>query len=60
MFCFGVDVLFIYFSCEIIELVDDAIYYADKRSVGHFVDILVGKRYDDQDMIILREKDFMH
>ena len=45
---------------EVKDIVDDAIYYADKRSVGHFVDILVGKRYDDQDMIILREKDFMH
>jgi len=45
---------------EVKDIVDDAIYYADKRSVSHFVDVLVGKRYDDQDMIILREKDFMH
>lgn len=45
---------------EVKDIVDDAIYYADKRSIGHFVDVLVGKRYDDQDMIILREKDFMH
>ena len=31
-----------------------------KKSVGHFVDVIVHKRYDENDMIILREKDFMH
>lgn len=45
---------------EIEELVDDAIYYADRKTPGHFFDILFGKRYDEEDMIILREKDFMH
>ncbi|MCQ2081393.1 MAG: hypothetical protein MJZ11_07020 [Lachnospiraceae bacterium] len=45
---------------EIEELVDEAIYYADKKTMGHFFDILFGKRYDVEDMIILREKDFMH
>ena len=45
---------------EVKDIVDDAIYYAEKRTVGHFVDILVHKRYDENDMIILREKDFMH
>lgn len=45
---------------EIEELVDEAIYYADKKTPKHFFDILVGKRYDDEDMIVLREKDFMH
>ncbi|MCR4904384.1 MAG: hypothetical protein K6A23_16120 [Butyrivibrio sp.] len=45
---------------EVKDIVDDAIYYADKKSVSHFVDTLVGKRFDDEDMIILREKDFMH
>ena len=45
---------------EVRDIVDDAIYYAEKRSVSHFVDIIVHKRYDDNDMIILREKDFMH
>lgn len=45
---------------EIEELVDEAIYYADKKTPKHFFDILVGKRYDEEDMIILREKDFMH
>ncbi|MBQ7658427.1 MAG: hypothetical protein IJS16_05530 [Butyrivibrio sp.] len=45
---------------EVKDIVDDAIYYAEKRTVGHFVDVLVHKRYDENDMIILREKDFMH
>ena len=45
---------------EVKDIVDDAIYYAEKRTVGHFVDVLVRKRYDENDMIILREKDFMH
>lgn len=45
---------------EIEELVDEAIYYADRKTPGHFFDILFGKRYDDEDMIVLREKDFMH
>ena len=45
---------------EIEELIDEAIYYADRKTPKHFFDILLGKRYDDEDMIILREKDFMH
>ena len=45
---------------EIEDLVNDAMYYADKKTPAHFFDILFGKRYDDEDMIILREKDFMH
>lgn len=45
---------------EIEEIVDEAIYYADKKTPKHFFDILLGKRYDEEDMIILREKDFMH
>ena len=45
---------------EIRELVDEAIHYANKKTPKHFMDILLAKRYDDEDMIILREKDFMH
>mgnify|MGYP007123092785 CR=1 FL=1 len=45
---------------EVRELVDEAIYYANKKTPGHFMDILLAKRYDEDDMIILREKDFMH
>jgi len=45
---------------EIEELIDEAIYFADKKTPKHFFDVLLGKRYDEEDMIILREKDFMH
>ena len=45
---------------EVRELVDEAIHYANKKTPRHFMDILLAKRYDDEDMIILREKDFMH
>ncbi len=45
---------------EVKDMVDDAIYYADKRSIGHVVDVLFRKRFDEEDMIILREKDFLH
>ena len=45
---------------EVRELVDEAIYYANRKTPGHFMDILLAKRYDEDDMIILREKDFMH
>ena len=45
---------------EIEEIVDEAIYFADKKTPKHFFDILLGKRYDEEDMVILREKDFMH
>ena len=45
---------------DVRELVDEAIYYANKKTPGHFMDVLFGKRYDKEDMIVLREKDFMH
>lgn len=45
---------------EVRELVDEAIYYANRKTPKHFVDILLAKRYDDDDMIILRESDFIH
>lgn len=45
---------------EVKDLVDDAIYFADKKNPKHFFDILFGKRYDEEDMVVLREKDFMH
>ena len=43
---------------EVRELVDEAIENANRKTIGHFFDIILGKRYDDEDMIILREKDF--
>ncbi|MGN0306239.1 MAG: AAA family ATPase, partial [Lachnospiraceae bacterium] len=44
---------------EVRELVDEAIAHADKKSFSHLLDLLLGKRYDEEDMVILREKDFM-
>ena len=44
---------------EVKEIVDEAIRHAKRVSVGHFVGILVGKRYDEEDMIIVTEKDFV-
>ena len=44
---------------EVREIVDEAIQKAGKKNVSHFVDILLAKRYDEEDMIVLREKDFL-
>ena len=44
---------------EVKEIMDEAIHHANKKSLGHFFDILFAKRYDDEDMIILTEKDFV-
>ena len=43
---------------EVRELIDEAIARANRKNLGHFFDIILGKRYDEEDMIILREKDF--
>ena len=43
---------------EVREIVDEAIYRTNRKTIGHFFDIIFGKRYDEDDMIILREKDF--
>ena len=43
---------------EVKQIVDDAIKHVEKKSATHFFDILLGKRYDIEDMIILGEKDF--
>ena len=43
---------------EVKDMVDEAITHAKKKNMGHFFDLLLGKRYDDNDMIILGEKDF--
>lgn len=44
---------------EVEEIVDEAIRHVNRKTPGHFLDVVVGKRYDDDDMIILREKDFI-
>lgn len=43
---------------EVKEIVDDAIAHVKRKTLGHFFETLSGKRYDDEDMIILGEKDF--
>ena len=45
---------------EVEEIIEEAMYYADRKNPKHFFDILAGKRYDEEDMIVLREKDFLH
>lgn len=44
---------------EVKAIVDEAIANANKKSVSHLVDVLLSKRYDAEDMIVLREKDFL-
>ena len=44
---------------EVCEIIDNAIKHVDKKNMSHFMDVLLAKRYDDNDFIILREKDFM-
>lgn len=44
---------------EIEEIVDAAIAHSKKLSLGTYFSVLGGKRYDYEDMIILREKDFI-
>ena len=44
---------------DVKEIVDEAIAHANKKTLKHFFDVLFAKRYDDEDMIILTEKDFV-
>lgn len=43
---------------EVKGIIDEAIAKATKKSPKHFIATLVGNRYDDNDMIVLKEKDF--
>lgn len=45
-------------ASEVREMVDDAIDNANRKTLGCFWDIIFGRRYNEEDMIILREKDF--
>ncbi len=44
---------------DVKQIVDEAINHANKKTLRHFFDVLFAKRYDDEDMIILTEKDFV-
>lgn len=43
---------------EVREIVDEAISHASKKNIPYFFDVIFGKKRDDNDMIILGEKDF--
>ena len=44
---------------DVRDIVDEAIDHANRKNLRHFTDLLLAKRYDDEDMIILRERDFL-
>ncbi len=44
---------------DVREIVDEAIDHAERKTPKHFVDVLLSRRYDDNDMIILHEGDFI-
>lgn len=44
---------------EVQAIVDEAIKHAGRKTFKHFLDVLLAKRYDEEDMIILREDDFV-
>ncbi len=44
---------------EVKSIIDEAIEKANKKTLKHLVDVIMSKRYDEEDMIILRENDFM-
>ncbi len=43
---------------EVRDLVDEAIARSTKKNAKYFLDVLMGKRYDENDMVVLKEKDF--
>ena len=44
---------------DVRSIIDEAIEKANKKTLKHFTDVLFAKRYDEEDMIILRENDFL-
>ena len=43
---------------EVKEIVDDAIHKSEKGGLRKAFSIITSRRYDDEDYVILREKDF--
>lgn len=41
------------------NIVDEAIEHVNKKNFRHFMDVLLRRRYDEEDMIILGEQDFL-
>lgn len=44
---------------EVRDIIDEAIWRSKKSRIKNFVDVLFSKRYDSEDMIVLKERDFM-
>ena len=44
---------------DVRDIVDEAIDHANRKTPKHFMDVLLAQRYDDDDMIILHEGDFI-
>lgn len=44
---------------DVRDIVDEAIDHANRKTPKHFMDVLLAKHYDDDDMIILHEGDFI-
>ena len=45
-------------TMEVREIVDKAIKHASKKNIKNFAAVLTGRRYDENSMILLHEKDF--
>ena len=45
---------------EVRDLVDEAIGYAEKKTPHTLIEVISKRRYDENDRIIIHEKDFMH
>ncbi len=45
-------------ASEVEAIVDDAIRHVNKKNMSHLMDVLFAKRYNEDDLIIIREKDF--
>ena len=44
---------------EVREIVDEAIWNSKRPKIKNFVDVLLSKRFDKDDMIVLKERDFI-
>ncbi|MBQ5375556.1 MAG: hypothetical protein IIU45_01670, partial [Lachnospiraceae bacterium] len=44
---------------EVRQIIKEAIAHSNRKTMAHFWDVLFGRRYDEEDMIVLRESDFL-
>ncbi len=40
------------------NIIDEAIEHANRKNLKHFIDVLLRRRFDEEDMIVLQEEDF--